>query len=341
MIPEGRGVLFTGLGGSSKTRIVYHLAVGAVIGHLPFGWEVERIGRAVLVLTEDVAEDVHRTLFFMAKTLRCTAEEKKKLAENLIVYPMAGREFKLLVRTDTGTVVKGPQFHELARTIKAASDVVFVAIDPALGITEGDEMDQNHQRQLGKAVDDLAILTGATVALVSHATKASLQAAEMTSHSSRGGGAITDAVRAEYAMRNMTAQEAAKAGINDPEERRRYVQLAATKGNQLPPAAFVPIWLRRDDFGSLVGTEITLENDRTGTPTAKDLEILSVHDDLSRSCTPDIGTWRAKCIELGHIKGKTEDAKIQAMKRVCDRLKNAGLIVKGTGKGVWLRADND
>ena len=112
---------------------------------------------------------------------------------------------------------------------------MFVGIDPALGVSEGDEASQCDQRALGRMADNLAVRCDCSVLALSHATKGSLQSDELTSHSSRGGGAITDAVRVEYAMRTLTAKEAPKYGINDIAERESYVQLKATKGNRIPP----------------------------------------------------------------------------------------------------------
>jgi RecA-family ATPase len=74
-----------------------------------------------------------------------------------------------------------------------------VGFDPALGITEGDEMNQAHQRRLGELMDRIAIDSGACVMVTTHAARSMLHADELGSHSSRGGGAITDAVRGEYA----------------------------------------------------------------------------------------------------------------------------------------------
>ena len=332
-IPFGRGVLITGLGGSSKTRLLNQLAISVVIGRLLWSWEVERTGKAVLCLTEDTIDDVHRTLYNVVHAMELTDDEKDAVAENLIVYPLAGKDFKLLAKTATGTVEKTQIYRELADRVVGIGGVVLIGIDPALSVTDGDELDQGHQRALGKMVDDLSIHTGATCILVSHATKASLGAKELNSHNSRGGGAITDAVRAEFSLRNMTAEEAARAGINDQEERRRYVQFAATKGNQLPPSAYVPVWLRRDDSGVLFQADPSFDE---GTPSDKDIEILKVLTDMSRFSTPTISEWRQRCIDAGLICGPTDNAKNQMMKRSCEKLKKAGLIKKGIGRGVWI-----
>jgi hypothetical protein len=183
--------------------------------------------------------------------------------------------------------------------------------------------------------DDLAVTTRATVALVSHATKGSLSKQELTSHNSRGGGAITDAVRAEYSMRNMTVDEGNKAGITDVEERKRHVQLVCTKGNAVPPSAFVPVWLRRDDFGNLM--EVDVQMDGKGTLTERDMEILKVHSEIGVFCTPKLKDWRAECIKRGLITGTTENAETQAMKRVLNKLIKAGLIEKGIGNGIYTQ----
>ncbi|MCF8112484.1 MAG: AAA family ATPase [Desulfotignum sp.] len=332
-LPLARAIIITGLGGSSKTRLLYILSIGVALRFLPWSWEVEKTGKALLVLTEDTAQDVHRTVYYIARDL--TDDQKQTLSENLIIYPLAGKDTRLMIKTSHGTVEKSPLFFSLQQKIIALGHVSFVGLDPALSVSEGDEMDQSHQRALGKMADDLAVTTGATVALVSHATKGSLSKLELTSHNSRGGGAITDAVRAEYSLRNMTTEEASQAGITDVEERKRLVQLIATKGNALPPSAFVPVWLRRDDFGNLAEADIQM--DGKGTLTDRDMEVLKVHSRIGVFGTPKLADWRAECIKVGLITGANENAQKQAMKRVVDKLLKAELIAKGIGRGIYTQ----
>jgi hypothetical protein len=334
-IPAGRGVVLTGLGGSSKTTVLYAMAVGACCGSLPWSWEIERTGKAVLVLTEDTTHDVHYTVHYLSRGL--TDEQKEAISKNLIIYPLAGKDTRLMVKTGNGTVEKSPLYHSLKEKVTSLGSVVFVGLDPALSISEGDENDQAHQRVLGKMADDLGVNTGAAVVLVSHSTKGSLQTEEPQSHSSRGGGAITDATRGEYVLRNMTGKEAIKANITETEERHRHVQLVCTKGNKIPPGARVPVWLRRDDFGNL--SEVYIEMDGKGTLTDRDIEILKVHSKIGVFGTPKLADWRNECIKLGMITGATENAQKQAMKRVLDKLLKAGLIVKGIGRGIYTQTD--
>lgn len=340
-IQLGRGILATGVGGSSKTRLLYHLGIGAVIGRLPWDWKVAATGKAVLVLTEDTAEDVHRTLHYTCKGMDLSASERDQVSRCVIPYALAGVDVRLLASVNGRDLTKTALFAALEKKILELGGVVFVGLDPALSLTAGDELDQGHQRMLGKMADDLAVRTGAAVCLVTHATKGSLAHDELGSHNSRGGGAITDAVRGEFAMRTMTTQEARKAGIEDIEERKRHVQLVATKGNHLPPAAFVPVWLKRGAYGTLSAADVVMDADHGKRPSQQDLRALAVLKDLCASHTPTLIEWRTECLDQGVIVGRTDDASKKNMQRVVNRLMTGGLIRKGFGRGIYLPATEE
>ncbi len=337
-MPQGRGLLLTGIGGSSKTTLLKQLGIGAVLGRLAWDWELARTGKALLVLTEDTADDVHDSIFNMCKALDCTEEEIDRLDRDLIIFPLAGHDTLLLAKDDKGVLQKTDLFNSFVQKVLDLGDVAFVGFDPALSLSEGDELKQDEQRKLGKMVDDMAVRTGATCVLVSHSTKASSNADEIGSHNSRGGGAITDAVRGEFALRTMTAKEASKAGITDLEERKRLVQFVATKGNRLPPAAFVPIWLRRGDSGVLSQVEVSMEGKEAGTREIKALEILKA---MSVSSYPSLTEWRDKCEEKGLISAPTEKALAQKMKRITMKLQELGLIKSGIARGIWIPCEDD
>lgn len=339
-MPQGRGVLICGVGGSSKTTLLKQLAVGAVLGRAAWDWTISRTGRAVLVLTEDVAEEIHRSIHNICDGLHLSRADRQSVYAGIVCYPMAGKACNLLEKDSTGAMVETALFRSLEKRIVDFGDVVFVGLDPALSLTTGDEMDQGHQRALGRMADNLAVRTGALVALVSHATKASLNKEELDSHNSRGGGAITDAVRAEYSMRTMTATEARQAGIEDLEERKRHVQLVATKGNSLPPEAFVPIWLRRDSTGTMSQVDLVFTAGSHG-PNKNDMDALNILKRLAESATPALKEWRDECVNQGIVEGPTRDARTKAMQRITGRLSKAELIRRGFGKGIWLPGGQD
>lgn len=334
----GRGAILTGIGGSSKTTMLYHLGFAGPLGRLPWDWEVEATGKAVLLLAEDTAQDVHHTLAVLTEHM--DQEDKAALAENLIVYPLAGQDVRL-ISLDGQVPFENTRALGLVEKLRQLGNVVCIGVDPALAWTEGNEMDQAHQRYLGQWVDKLAIATGAAVVLVTHASKASANADEITSHQSRGAGGITDAVRAEFVMRGMTQREAQSFGIDDPVERKSYVQVVCTKGNKLPPTAFAALWLRRGYGGSLLPANLTQREDGEPRISLIDTAIFKVLQDMAATSTPILGEWRDKCVEMGLIRGHTPGAIKKQMERTVSVLMKAGLIKKGFARGMYLPADQE
>ncbi len=335
-VPGNRGALLTGLGGTSKTQMLYQMAIAAILGSCPWGWGVDTTGKAVMILTEDDENDPHITLHTIKTAMGLTALQCRKIEENLIVFPLAGQDLKLMIRDPkSGSLIESGYFRGFEEVVKGIGGVVFIGIDPALGVTEGDEASQSDQRALGRMADNLAVRCDCSVFILTHGTKGSLQSEELTSHSSRGGGAITDAVRAEYGMRTMIPKEAEKYGVADIVERESYVQLKATKGNRIPPDAKVPVWFRRSRGGYLEVVEL-VEIQRGGiSPLAKRVLDVMVEMDPDNNGVR-LQEWRNRCIEKGIIGGLTDEARKKAMSRA---LKNIGNRINKheTQRGMYLR----
>lgn len=330
-----RAHLLTGIGGSSKTRLLYHLAIGAATGRLPWGWEVQRTGSAALFLAEDSPGNVHRTLAAIVKHAGFSSEELAQLATRLKVYPLAGHDAKLLALIPGAGLVETGNARGLVETCRAIPDLVFIGLDPALGLTEGDEANPAHQRRLGEMADRIALELGVCVVMASHAAKALQSADEVGSHTSRGSGAITDAVRGEYVLRTMTAPEAKRFGIDDVETRKAHVQLVATKGNELPPDAFAPIWLIRGTGGVLTAAELkecAVDQDQVG---QRETEALSILKDMTNIGTASVMAWGRECAARGLLSG-TPEAIEKAIHRIKKTLLANGLIEPGLKRGVFV-----
>ena len=333
-----RAHLLTGAGGSSKTRLLYHLAVGAILGRLPWGWKIERTGSAVLFLAEDTVDNVHRTLHALIEFGDITEAEGKLIGERLFVFPLAGKDAVLLAN-DSGSLRETVAAEGMRARCKTIPGLAFIGVDPCIAFSEGNEMDAAHQRRLGELFDRLAIETRACVVATSHAAKHIQNAEEVGSHSSRGSGAITDAVRAEFTMRTMTADEGRKHGITEIEHRRAFVQLAATKGNELPPSAFAPIWLKRGPGGVLELADLAAPAaDPVGPRERAALDVLR---DLAATSTPMLKDWRDACAAVGLLTGKNPDAMKKAMDRIRETLMYAGLVRPGMAKGAYVPAEDE
>ena len=289
---QGRAHVIAGVGGSSKTRVQYHLAAdGGVLGRLPWGWEIATTGSAALFLTEDTIDDSHRVLHAMGA--HYSEDDRRKLTKHLRVFQLAGFPARLLELNGQALMETDVYVWLMQQIDRLPKPVVYIGIDPALGVTEGDEMSPAHQRRLGELMDRIAIESGACVVLTTHAAKSMHQAEELGSHASRGSGAITDAVRGEYVLRSMTADEAARFGIDDIVERKRYVQLAGTKGNSLPPEAYAPIWLRRGEAGLL--SEVSLDRVERGSVGDREMQALELLRVAHRSGETTLSFWREQC----------------------------------------------
>jgi len=215
----------------------------------------------------------------------------------------------------------------------------FIGLDPALALTDGDELNPAHQRRLGEFCDRLAIETGACVLLSAHASKGSQSLDEPGSHTARGSGALTDCVRFEYVLRTMTSQEGRQFGITDIAERKAHVQLLATKGNALPPPSFSPLWLRRGIGGALEPAE--LQRQEAGTVGKRELDALEILRELCRESTPSLKAWREACSEAGLLTGKTSRAVESAMERIRDTLLAARRIAPGVRRGVFIPVEDE
>jgi len=129
-IPLGRGILLTGIGGSSKTRMLYHLAIGSIVGEVPWEWEIDSTGKSILIVTEDTINDVHHTLHNTCKALNLSDKQIDKICNHLIIYPLAGQDIKLLATSvDDKSLVKTTNFQSLLEKITDIADVVFIGID--------------------------------------------------------------------------------------------------------------------------------------------------------------------------------------------------------------------
>jgi len=316
--------------------MLYQMAAAAILGTCPWGWNVDRTGRAVLILTEDDENDPHITLHTIKVVMGLNEEQSRKIAENLHVYPLAGEDVKLMIRDPaSAALVPSGKLAGLEEMVKAVGGVVFVGIDPALGVTEGDEASQTDQRALGRMADNLAVRCDCAVIILTHGTKGSQQSDEISSHSSRGGGAITDAVRVEYGMRTMTAKEAPRFGINDIAERESYVQMKVTKGNRIPPDAKVPVWFRRGRGGFLEVVELTEAAAGGISPQAKRVLDVMVEMDPDNNGVR-LQDWRQRCADKHIIVGPTDNARNLAMKRMLKSLGNR--VTKKEGeRGTYLR----
>jgi hypothetical protein len=123
-----------------------------------------------------------------------------------------------------------PVFTWLTSEIKERNIDVLV-IDPTKRAHRFPENDNTAMDALVERLGAVTHEADCAIVLVHHTKK--MGGAEITTESSRGGSAFTDAVRTARTLNVMTKEEAANAGITD--DRRRYFRVYPDKLNMAPP----------------------------------------------------------------------------------------------------------
>jgi len=331
----GRGHLLNALGGTGKTRFLVQLGFASVSGRMLWSWTIPEAARgpAVLLVAEDVAEDAHRFCYAVGRALALGPREADHIARQMHIYPLAGKDVRLLIASGDGVLVRSPLYAALVAKCREVG-AKFIGLDPAIRFTEGDELNNQHQRALGDVTDGLAIDTGACAVLTTHSPKSARSADESQSHSSRGGGAITDAVRGEFVLAPMTKREASDRGITDEAEQRQFVRLVLVKGNHAPPESFRPRWLRRGEDGVLLDADDLPEpqgKQEGAALTRRDTEALDVLWRLGKGGHVLASALRGPLVEARIVNQGSEQSEAEAVRRILAKLVKHGLVHRQGG----------
>jgi RecA-family ATPase len=128
-----------------------------------------------------------------------------------------------------------------------------------------------------EALEYVSKQTRATVLVVHHANKASMQGAEQTQSAARGSSAFTDGIRWQMNLSSMTTAEATAHDITG-NLRHLYLSASITKNNYAAPQP--PVFLRRSDHGVLFKADLT--------ESAKRKEQSTVLDIVQKIATSDV-----------------------------------------------------
>lgn len=325
----GRAALITGLGASSKSTLLKELAIAVTTGKSVLGMNVPRSGKAVLVLAEDTAEDAYRSLDAIFRSMNLTEDEISLAEKKLFIFAAAGNDC-VLVSSDSEKV--SPRLIQLIDYIQELGNVRLVGLDPAIALTRGRELDEIAQRDLANSVEKIAIETGAAVILISHAAKAVQFQHDVSSHASRGSGAITDAFRLEVLMRVLTSKEAKEFRISEP-QRNRFVRMQVTKANSLSPDLMNPIWLERG-----LGGALTLANLKPASvsKSRSALELFFESDQVTGevvSVPLSFAAWKTKASDSNLLTGPTPSARDMSARRLFASVKSMQWI--SDSEGIW------
>lgn len=214
-----------------------------------------RQGRVIYACAEDQRSVLHHRLFNMAKRMREAHPEKAIAIIDAIV-----ENFDIVDLYGSGITIE-PHKSEwwesnwllLAQMAKGARLVI---IDTLIRFAGGrSENDNVEMATMMSAVEMAVKATGSTFLLLHHVGKASARDGSAGSDQTavRGASSLTDNARWQANLQTMTVREAERRGIEEADERRRWVSWEATKTNYGPPLP--PIWLYRGPSGILLADE--------------------------------------------------------------------------------------
>lgn len=152
----------------------------------------------------------------------------------------SGRDMEIILAKETrdGAIIAEPIVGALIAAIREYKIDVLM-IDPFVSAHRVSENDNNAIDRVAKTFSRIAELTGCAISLVHHSRKTG--GAQVTAEDARGASALISAARSVRVLNQMTATEAAQAGITG--NPRLYFSVENGKGNLAPPAD-ARIWFK-------------------------------------------------------------------------------------------------
>ncbi|MCK1743180.1 AAA family ATPase [Bradyrhizobium sp. 139] len=213
-------------GGVGKTNLEIAETLSMVSGKSLLGAKPAGLLRVWLWNLEDPHEEIVRRIQATARHYGLTPQD---VGDRL--YVNCGREQPLVIAETqrNGAVICRPVVDALVDQIRLWKIDVLI-VDPYVSSHRVAENDNGAQEMVAKEWGRVADAGNCAVELVAHTRKGEH---EVTTESTRGGKALTDACRTVRVVNRMTKDEAERAGVENP---RLYFRTINDKANLTPPA---------------------------------------------------------------------------------------------------------
>jgi hypothetical protein len=217
-------------GGIGKTSLQIVEALAIVTGRPLLGEEVKERTNVWIVNLEDPLEEIQRRVL---ASMRQYGINKSEVEGRLFVN--AGRDFSLKfgIQTRDGVLPNTKLVEYLCKKIPE-KQIGCVFIDPFVGAHNINENDNMAVNAIVAEIRRVADETKSAIGLVHHIRKGNGEDASIDSV--RGAGSLIGAARAARVINRMSADDAAKLGIDEAEARSIF-RVDDGKANLAPPAA--------------------------------------------------------------------------------------------------------
>ena len=245
----GTAGLIVGPGGVGKTMLELQIAMAVASGSSTCGGLFDSFehdaskpikpGKVVLVTAEESMDVIWRRMHAIVNALatnrrmECMHIEPSDLLylwkENLHIFPMAGLSPVQLI---DGDFCKTEAFDCLVDICQGAR---LVMLDPIRQFHRCDENDSGAMTAMVQVLQRLAMLAKPAVIGLHHTNRASANLGQGdTAGASRGSTALTDGVRWQLNLSNLTREVAKQRDVSEG-DRKRHLMVDIAKANYLPP----------------------------------------------------------------------------------------------------------
>lgn len=319
-LPLGKVGMLVAPGGTGKSFLMIQLAV-AVATHtrLADHWQVDSPGASLILCAEEDDEDLHHRLQdVLAATTAHTPATQQLIEQHVHIKSMLAIDNLMTHANDRNEIVQTDYVARLVLTAQQIPDLKLIIIDPASRFRGGNENAAQDTTRFVEALERLRSATGATVLLVHHTNKGSINSEDVTQGASRGSSALTDGVRWQMSLSKPTKKQATDAGVST-HDLHQYVLATITKNNGAPPQS--PVMLLRGPGGVLSAavtsvpsqspekaliTLIQLENAAKRTHTANSLEKkFSGTNGCLKLSAVALRKVIASCVQLKYLRKRT------------------------------------
>lgn len=250
VIPLGIVAQLVAPGGTGKTMTSLQLGVSVATGQ-PFAdlWHVGEPGAVLMLLGEDDDMELHRRIENISNQMTARSEALTLLGQNLYIKSVIGEDNLMTSADPVAREVRHTTFTErLILTAVQIPNLKLIVIDPASRFRGGDENAAADTTRFVQALERLAQATGATVLLIHHSNKASMNGGGTSQGAARGSSALTDGVRLQINLNTLSESNRKQHGIS-ADETRQYLVLNIAKTNYSAPQP--ETLLRRGEGGYL------------------------------------------------------------------------------------------
>lgn len=201
MMPLGRVGMLAAAGGMGKSWALTQLALCVATGRPWLGtYPVALPGPVLLALAEEEDEEIHRRLYYGAKALGLTEEERERAARNILPLGLCGQRVALTETDNAGRDADTGLAVDLAARLKGSGvEWRLLVLDPLSRFAGADaETDNAAATRFVEALERLTQAPGGPTVMVAHHTNKTSRSAEGAgagAGAARGSSALTDGVR--------------------------------------------------------------------------------------------------------------------------------------------------